>query len=121
MTKRASHNKVRTELDICTKRTALSISGGRSGGNQNRRNLPRAVAHPMVQQRQQTSIGPGSHLGIRSPSPVPMHMQTQQQQAQLLSQQAHQLLEEAQQENRMLEDTVATLKEQVLQVYILVL
>ena len=104
------------EVDICPECNPLSILGGRSGGNQNRRNLPRAVAHPMVQQRQQASIGPGSHLGIRSPSPQPMHMQTQQQQAQLLSQQAHQLLEEAQQENRMLEDTVATLKEQVLQV-----
>ena len=64
--------------------------------------------------RQQQPMQPGSHLGIGSPSPVPMHSQTQQQQAQLLSQQAHQLLEEAQQENRMLEDTVATLKEQVI-------
>ena len=91
------------------------VKGGRSGGNQNRRNLPRAVAHPMVHQRQQPPmISSGSHLSIRSPSPLPMHAQTQQQQSQLLSQQAHQLLEEAQQENRMLEDTIATLKEQVI-------
>ena len=68
----------------------------------------------MVHQRQQPPIAPGSHLGIGSPSPVPMQMQTQQQAAHLLSQQAHQLLEEAQHENRMLEDTVATLKEQVI-------
>ena len=94
-------------------------SGGRSGGAQNRRNIPRAVAHPMVHQRQQASIAPGSHLGHGSPSPVPLHMQTQQHAAQLLSQQAHQLLEEAQQENRMLDDTVATLKEQVILISIL--
>ena len=73
----------------------------------------------MVHQRQQASIAPGSHLGHGSPSPVPLHMQTQQHAAQLLSQQAHQLLEEAQQENRMLDDTVATLKEQVILISIL--
>ena len=87
--------------------------GGRTGAAQNRRNVPRAIAHPMVHQRQQAPIAPGSHLGHASPSPVPLHMQTQQHASQLLSQQAHQLLEEAQHENRMLEDTVATLKEQV--------
>ena len=90
------------------------IVGGRSGGNQNRRNIPRAVAHPMVHQRQQPQIAPGSHLGISSPSPIPLQMQTQQQASHLLSQQAHHLLEEAQHENRMLDDTVATLKEQVI-------
>ena len=58
-------------------------------------------------------MAPGSQLGMGSPSPVPMQMQGQLQPSQLLSQQAHQLLEEAQNENRMLEDTVATLKEQV--------
>ena len=99
---------------ISHKSTFNYCSGGRTGGAQNRRNIPRAVAHPMVHQRQQAPIAPGSHLGHASPSPVPLHMQTQQHAAQLLSQQAHQLLEEAQQENRMLEDTVATLKEQVI-------
>ena len=58
-------------------------------------------------------LAPGSQLGIGSPSPVSMQMQAQMQPTQLLSQQAQQLLEEAQAENRMLEDTVATLKEQV--------
>ena len=93
--------------------SSVDYLGGRTGAAQNRRNVPRAVAHPMVHQRQQAPMAPGSHLGHGSPSPVPLHMQTQQHAAQLLSQQAHQLLEEAQQENRMLEDTVATLKEQV--------
>ena len=58
--------------------------------------------------------GNSSQIGVGSPSPVPMQMQGQLQPTpQLLSQQAHQLLEEAKNENRMLEDTVATLKEQV--------
>ena len=59
--------------------------------------------------------GNSSQLVMGSPSPVPMQMQGQLQPTpQLLSQQAHQLLEEAKNENRMLEDTVATLKEQVI-------
>ena len=59
--------------------------------------------------------GNSSQLAMGSPSPVPMQMQGQLHPTpQLLSQQAHQLLEEAKNENRMLEDTVATLKEQVI-------
>ena len=82
------------------------LKGGRSGGGPRDRR-PRG---PTLNAR-----APGSQLGISSPSPVPTQMQGQLQHPahQLISQQAHQLLEEAKNENRMLEDTVATLKEQV--------
>ena len=49
-----------------------------------------------------------------SPSPVPVLMHQQQHQATpLLSQQAHRLLEDCRNENRMLDETVTTLKEQI--------
>ena len=59
---------------------------------------------------------PSSH--ISHTSPVPMMSQLQQQQqlqqsAPLLSVQAQRLLEDCRNENRMLEETVGTLKEQV--------
>ena len=74
--------------------------GGRTGAAQNRRNVPRAIAHPMVHQRQQAPIAPGSHLGHASPSPVPLHMQTQQHASQLLSQQPGKLFSFVRQYNR---------------------
>ena len=59
---------------------------------------------------------PSSHISHTSPVPMMSQLQQQQQQQQsapLLSVQAQRLLEDCRNENRMLEETVGTLKEQV--------
>ena len=100
------HNMQLKDKLMVTKQQLLSITSGKGG---QKRNVPRAVAHPMMKNQPAYNQPPV----LPTPSPIPMMHSGAMPQQQLISQQAQRLLEEAKNENTMLEETVATLKEQL--------